>query len=114
MKENWKHIVEQNLAAGRAGWIAARTQSSKHTDLGRRNLFLVCLLSSTTILTVNLYIAYEKGSSLDLVVAALLWGVLAPLLAWWRFRRKARRTSSGNSGGNSGAWRTRSESLKNE
>jgi hypothetical protein len=94
MKENWKHIVEQHLAASRAGWIAARTQSSTHTNRGRRNLFLVCLFSSTTILTIKLYGAYEKRSSFDLVVAVLLWGVLAPFLAWWRFRRKARRTSS--------------------
>ena len=102
MKERWKHIAGQYLTAFQAGRTAARTGFSGRTDFGRRNLLLACLISSTGVLAVDLYRAYQRGSFSEVVVVVLLWGVLAPFLAWWFLRRKARRTSSENSGGNQG------------
>ena len=94
MTGTWKRIAEQHLAASRAGRNAAQAQFSNRTDLGRRNLFIVCLVSSLVVLGVGIYGAYKKGSSSEMVVVVLLWGALVPFLYWWRFRRKARRTSS--------------------
>jgi hypothetical protein len=65
-------------------------QETSHRSRTKRSSIGFFLLIGASVAIANLLLVYEEHGIRDVILAAVVWMVLYPLIGYWRYSRKSR------------------------